>query len=289
MSYLELGRFVRVSHEVVRLGERRTRGSPKPLWWPVPDWNSFLAYDVFGQKWKRWERHIKQAVQGNPTARGDSLPRLLAVAWVACVLDTFWTLAPLNWVPRSWSGLDEVEVHQRIKTEREKITSTLGLKPETIAAEFRDETSAAGIVAAAEEKVIGLAEDLYRILVEEPPSSENKRTTFLMEEGTGFVKDWLDQKLPLLLSCLYVPLSGTGLTERHQAIEQVYRKRIPKLAKAWRDNSAFILADMETTMADMFGSTEGATEEKHKAKAAIPSLDSSGIPGHFADLHRLLN
>lgn len=296
LSYLDLGRFVGVSHEVVHVKEQR-RTASKPLWWPLPNWNSFLAYDVFRLKWKEWESCIQKASQENRAPGGDYLPRLLAVAWAACVLDTFWRLAPRKWMPWSWwPELGEDEGHERIKSESGKIASALELKPERMAEAFTvsaDEI-ARGIVEAAEKKVIELAADLYCYIVDGSSQSRHRtRTTFFKKEGIGFMKSWLDQKLPLLLSCLYVPLSDEGLTQRREAMNKLLQGEdhgpLQKLAGAWKENSPFILADMETTMKDIFRSEERATEEKHEVKAETTPLDIKCIQGHLADLGELLN
>jgi hypothetical protein len=277
--------FVRVSHEVVCVDGQRIRKDLKKLLWPAPLWNNFFSHDVFWLRWDEIGSSVRKACEGNQAHLVDYLPRVLAVGWVACVLDTFLVLAPEKWKPV-----------QGVAPQSER----LGLIIETLKTEgWRYEN-----IENHEKDVMKAASNLYWAILGDA-SIPGQERVFFKEEGVTFMKDWLEQKLPLLLGHLYVPMSdqdvaqkrrdniidfltGKSLTEEQKVQNKKELDKTQTLVAAWERNSPFILADVEKELADMFSTEEKPSVGRRGLKAKIPPyLKDLRLLGPFADLHRL--
>jgi len=75
---------------------------PQEVEWPMPDWESFIGYDLNGQFWRHFlatlDCRFTDESLVDLAAKDGVLPRLLAAGWVACVLETFLVLPP----PGNW-------------------------------------------------------------------------------------------------------------------------------------------------------------------------------------------
>jgi len=259
--------IVKVSHEIIRL-ERQRPCLPKDikeLSWPVPDWNAFFAYDVFQMRWNEFRSAIHEKCDKNNKAYpAQFLPWVLAVGWVACVLDTYEVFY-------LWTRDDAP--HERTNSGR--LAASI-LKTE----KWTDDES----IKVQEKPVIEAAADWYfRIMNKDKKVNidMNHERVFFTYERVIFMRNWLEQKLPLLLSHLYVPMDIALASARKQYINKVLDEKNPQgklLLTAWEANSPFILADIEKKLEDVFPVvSEPDPKQPH-------SLDD--LYGPFADMHK---
>lgn len=278
-----------VSHEVISsINGQRTRNKMKSLWWSAPSWNSFFAHTVFELRWGKIQSPIKEGCrrnQANPAdyLPPDYLPRVLAVGWVVCVLDTFRALAPQGW--------DSSQDHTLDQQQRE-INPGEASKPELLSLIFKNcetEKWTDEGIKDVEKHVMGAAANLYSDILRNGSSSGHERV-FFSDEGVTPMRDWLERKLPLLLSHLYVPMSEGANENRRDAIISHLRGRAETeaLVKAWENNSDFILADMEKELAEIFMIDKKSAGSESGQQPKIPHyLEDLNFLGPFTDLHRL--
>ncbi|GBL47656.1 hypothetical protein SFMTTN_3498 [Sulfuriferula multivorans] len=188
--------FVRVSHEVVCVDGQRIRKDPRKLLWPAPLWNNFFSHDVFWLRWDEIGSSVRKACEGDQAHLVDYLPRVLAVGWVACVLDTFLVLAPEKWKPVQDVASQSERIGLIIKTFK-----TEGWRYENIENYEKD--------------VMRAAANLYCAILGDV-SIPGQERVFFKEEGVTFMRDWLEQKLPLLLGHLYVPMSDQDVAQKRR-------------------------------------------------------------------------
>lgn len=178
--------LVQVAHQTARISDACSEGeggSVHRLWWPAPAWVSFLAHDVFTLKWQIFLGRIQ--CEPRDDSRGpdpDRLLRLLAMAWIRCAVDTFRELFPPP--PRKPA-------------------------PSVPACLDPEQMDRAALDAFAGD-AMAQASDLYGDL-------GGGRQVIAARHGHGFMKDWLELQLPLLLSALFVPLEEPARTQHRDA------------------------------------------------------------------------
>ncbi|MDD5265575.1 MAG: hypothetical protein PHO08_00420 [Methylococcales bacterium] len=250
--------IVAASHEVVTAHKRIKKDDLDSFWWPAPIWDTFLAYDVF---WKRWTLFRDNIPKEQP--KNDDLTRLLVAGWVACVLETFVAL-------NRQSSLIEPSLAKKFlakKTTRENERQIFPTE------DIYDLESA----------VIKAADKLY-FNIKLP--SEPRKLFFLEKE----MRDWLEKKLPLLFSYLYVPMDNEALAYLRckEMIDATIGKE-SKLADYWQKNAPFFLADLDNELEMLFPKdktpyksedSDDLTKSEEKYRHYINSL------GPFGALHR---
>lgn len=212
--------IVAASHEVIIANQRTKKDSPKEFWWSAPLWDTFLAYDVFWQRWTKFRDNLPKKKPKN-----DDLTRLLVAGWVACVLKTYAELNHLNLID---SILARKLLEEKGVQENERQISTT----EEYINEF-------------EKEVIRATHAQYSVI-----TSPSKPQVLIEEKA---MKDWLEKKLPLLFSYLYVPMDNEDLADsRCKAIFDDCLGKKSELAVYWQDNALFFLADLDAELEALF-------------------------------------
>lgn len=261
-SDIHLYRFIRVSHDVViNSNGQYNRKELKKLYWPVPLWLEFFTLDILRMRWDKFRAVIRIKSHNNPVIPARYLPWVLAIGWVACVLDTFWVLVPKGW------KIDKHEAHSKIK-----------LASYVLQTEQWDKASIEDL----ERHVFKAAADLYALIIK---NNADQERVFFKEEGVTTMRDWLEQKLPLLLSHLYVPLEADVTEPRCTKITHSFKDTA--LVKHWQNNWPFILVDIEKEYKTMFSVDDKSMDSESTLQPTPSYLKNLDSIGPFADMHTL--
>jgi len=121
----------------------------------------------------------------------------------------------------------------------------------------------------------------------------------LPNRQSAYMRNWLEQELPLLLSPLYVPVAlGKDVrgccdwVKKHLETHEEFNGE--GLLPFWADNSVFILDQVNSDLAKLFAQPELARDGSHDAgkecKNVIPEPVSDPEKlEHFGELHRFLS
>jgi hypothetical protein len=245
--------LVKVSHTVIFPCQHQ-RHPLNERSWPVPNWNKFLDFEIFSQRWDKFRLTIRRQCGDNQSSYpGKYLPWILAIGWVACVLDTFWILSPF--------GCKSVLKAERLMAKE--------FKPETWVETWTIES-----LLEKEKRVMDDATTLYPQITFN--NTDHEKVVFNGDEVI-FMRDWLEQKLPLLLSYLYVPMEGDIKEHRYKNIINSFNGT--ELVKHWE---SFFLADIEKEFKDMFKSSK--KESTSQQELYLKYLE---LLGPFANKHTL--
>jgi hypothetical protein len=225
------------------------------LFWPMPDWIILLEYDIFRQRWGNFKTGIFNKLSTNEFDRNDRFQLTLAVGWISCVIDTFHAFSPYGWVDK----------HGEMQ-ESEWLAATI----------LKSSNWSNDGICADEDRVMKAAADLYSRIMN---NDANHERVILNKEGVIFMRDWLEQKLPLLLSHLYVPMNDTNSSKRLNRVMKYLEGT--QLAMYWKNNWVFMLADIEKDLAEVFG-VEPKTSAENSASRRADYLKNMGS---FADMH----
>lgn len=289
--------FVSAQHEVVCSGGDSLVTNCKELWWPAPQWGTYLAYDVFWVRWKEFMNGFKDS-EGLLIIRPDCMAWVLAVGWIACVLDTYWALFGPQAGFRARDG-DVVGCKVASKLNQLKNTSK-------DAAVYMDGLKRC------EREVIKSAASLYADLMEggdraveggDKSAGAGDEKVFSEQKRVNLMRDWLEQKMPLLLSHLYVPVSpNVGKMQRVENLEtlfkfadlkkrlaeesqsekyQVEKDPIAMLGMKWLRIFPFIFAEYDAHLAEMFPPLRGAEGQQRRLHPQCL--------GGFGDLYTVLS
>ncbi len=262
--------IVEICHEVVSPSSRQMKKETITLGWPVPEWSTFVAHDVFRQRWRNFRTSVKDNLTNEDET--DNLPRLLAAGWAACVLETYAALI-IETDSDTWQSAIN-KIHSW-----DKPLEVLKLKASKASIEYF------------EELVILAASELYSSI-----KNRMKDKVLYFEsrlelelEPRAAVRDWLEEKLPLLFSHLYVPFKNE--TDRFKEIKRILidKKGVnDPMLTAWKDNWPFILADIDEELKNIFKASAAQPDSKEAAPSA-PGKYKEYIKsiGDFGNLHQV--
>lgn len=247
-----------VAHEAALIDGRQSCKEPGILYWPAPGWINFLAYDIFKIRWDTFRNRLHKARKNEQACPAKHLPCMLSLGWIACILDTFNALRPSGFT----DGRNEAT---------EWLASGI----------FRSPTWTDKSVRADENLVMQAAALLYSQIMN---NDTNRERIFFACEGLDFMRDWLELKLPLLISHLYVPMDADIAAERKNSIKHELEKSAhgKSLLAAWQLNAPFILAGIGSELEDVFRTDEIASDGD---PALSPYLKIEALPAPFADMH----
>ena len=122
--------------------------------------------------------------------------------------------------------------------------------------------------------------------------SGNGDYAILPNKQSCYMRDWLEQKLPLLLSPLYVPITSKENTKRwYDRVETYLGKKTKCGSKAlldyWGGNSDFILSQFNSDLDKLFADTNSSTNGKSKKKQPKPIKNPETLK-IFGELHQFL-
>ena len=183
-----------------------------------------MENEVCGQFWDFFLNHLDESkTLFDQACRENCLPRLLAVGWVACALQTFSLFAPGDW---QWAKGIFKTVTQAIQE-----WAHVGLLAEA--------------VVLAERSVMLHAAALYQEIVK---INDGNGAILMEEDGAGPMRDWLERELPLMwLTDLHVPpvgdaqnradvvfkiLGDTGLMRQWEMDLDQFRQKETEMVKA---------------------------------------------------------
>jgi hypothetical protein len=192
--------------------------------WPMPSWSTFMENEVCGQFWDFFLHHLDESKElFDQACRENCLPRLLAVGWVACALQTFSLFAPGDW---QWAKGIFKTVTQVIQ-------------------EWAHVDLLAEAVVQAERSVMLHAAELYQEIVK---INDGNGAMLREEDGAAPMRDWLERELPLMwLTDLHVPpvgdaqnrvdvvfkiLGDTGLMRQWEMDLDQFRQKETEMVKA---------------------------------------------------------
>lgn len=266
------------SHVAVsRLHRNYSKKTKNELSWAVPNWNTFLAHDVFLQRWKKFITSTKEL--SDQPAQEDCLPRLLAAGWIACVLETYAVLNPSG--PRSVHSKPEAwGLIKRLCSWNEPRSVVDANDNDKLITEF-------------EHAVMTAASVLYSEIKYWQSAFTREQSLVDLELGTA-MKDWLEQQLPLLLSHLFVPLEENQEKKRLIAVKNCLKEK--ELMTFWINNREFILTDLDQQLIDLFpynkpASQKQESEELPNDEAVAKQEYENYIKsiGRFGNLHLFLD
>lgn len=195
------------------------------LKWPIPEWITFRAYDIFRQCWRKFQKDYEsmsktlgeqKKIPENHHKNIELQSRYLAAGWISCALYTF-----------------EALTFQEIKF----ISN--------------DEPLSKDSIKKFEETVMKRASELYSELY-----AEVSKPYIYFDQD--IMLHWLENKLPLLLSYWYVPTSDRisdkpQKENKHSRFADILELlKEDKLAEYWKNNTAFIVAAMDDNLENLF-------------------------------------
>jgi hypothetical protein len=308
--------WVKVSHE--RSSNGLTGLDPFVLKWPAPNWGSFLAHDIFRIRWESFLLRIKcghqkyrrgsdsgaesdskkgmnsvlielRKLEDTPShSRGkqakliaeqrslvpDIRPRLLVCGWVACALETFFTLSVKS---RPW---------------------VLGKESSDLVDDIAKADGSISKLNEIEKKLMTTVAMLYR-RINLLELRQDDEVIVLPNRQSAYMRDWLEQELPLLLSPLYVPVASEkevrgccDWVKKHLETHEEFKGE--GLLPFWAGNSVFILDQVNSDLAKLFAKPELSMDGNHdtgkECKNVIPEPVSDPEKlEHFGELHRFLS
>ena len=272
--------FIKVVHEV-RSDDPPGINTIK-LKWPAPNWGGFLLHNVFRMRWEeflvRMRKIPNDAEPKNPNDaespfRGCVHPRLLVCGWVVCALETFFTLS----------------VKARTKTlgdAQPDLVEDIVKKCRNIKPEERDKCSILSLV---ENDVVDAVFKFYQYALEQGMGFDGGQIVRPLRQ-IAYMQDWIEQKLPLFLTPLYVPKSGP-IDPCSSPLHEIFLEQKDAVAAEaanallcyWTENAAFIQAEIDTEIYtqlvgnDANKSDRERDERRKAAVAAIAALHTLGI------------
>lgn len=236
------------THHAVIIADPGTgmRQIEKELRWPVPDWETFRAHDLFWQFWKSFQRDHEKEREAYEQEREkpldnlycELLPRFLAAGWIRCVLDTFLAMNR----SREKSDVDPQDPRPALRWPLEEAQ-----------------------MEKYEVEVLSRAAALHAQLEECIRKPARSRRHF----DSQAMLDWLVEQLPMFFSYWYVPTADTTESSHHfgKIITFLKGSENPderRLAEKWLENIAFIVAAMDENLAKLFEPEPGAMEKGEK-------------------------
>lgn len=289
---------VETSHAAATSG-RPTTSLPEERW-PAPVWNTFLAHDLFRLKWgifrRGWEEkgglaRTGEGVEGasdppaDRTLTSNSLLLDLVCGWVDCALWTFRALFPADTAPGNDGATRSPPDDGGADGES---------KETTVTAEERFK-----------QVLIDAAEAYGWIQARRAIPSDSEGVTVLDHHYT-FMRDWLENDLPLLFSYRYVPMAPCAgentdvpitavlrdlIVPRKGRAGKVARERaeaMQSLVEGWIANWPFLQAKLDADLNKLFDlRPESAAPAAGSEPRASPTLKAPEKLGPFGALHRL--
>ncbi len=230
--------IIGATHEVVDIRKnRRIRTETQELRWPAPDFATFLAQDMFWQKWKQFQE-TREKVECNECGN-KCYPRIIALDWVECVLETFVAINILD-----------AEDEEKFKVVNTQLLGSITLMIEKIPEiETKDYIQC----------VLENAAKLYKKI---KPEITSKRNYF---DGRAVI-GWLEQELPFLLTRLYVPIDINSTESNSCSDFNILRTHLQNILESkdksnaeeqnlveyWIENRSFIFANLDEKLAEIF-------------------------------------
>jgi hypothetical protein len=239
-------------HEAAKTEWRQpTEWMVLPWQWTVPRWHSFFANNIFGQLWCYYLSVLDHANENTHDRTKpldlanseNSLPRLLATGWIACVLETFLIFAYMKPFINNTGLRFPESIYKKLKKKVE------GLEHGNVKQAIKE----------IEIDVMHTAEIIYEHLSRQTPSEIVYQTVYESDEVTWPMKDWLEFHLPLLLSQWLVPTSESYTEIRIEEIRHFLKRddKETELALFWKNNASFLLADIEQKWEELLPSEAG--------------------------------
>lgn len=250
--------IVNVNHEIVYSSPFRQKTELKFLSWLEPEWGTYLAHEIFRERWWKFQQAIKKL--SNKPELEEILPRLLSASWIACILETYIAFNP--------PGPDKKHFSSDKWGQACHLISAIELweQPLKQISETREHLDSSEIARWAEgfdmSVMIAAAKLHSCISYWLFDFTENDRLENL-ELGSE-MKNWLEQHLPLLLLDAYVPMKEPiGKNRRAQIKKHLMEcSEGHELMAIWKDNWPFIIADLKDKLAKRFEVKEATEEEK---------------------------
>lgn len=251
--------IVEVCHEVI-IKSKNCEKLSLTLGWPLPKLRTFWAYDVFRRQWQNFQKSVRE-IWPDQARSEDLSPRLLAAGWTTCVLETFKAFNPIF-----DSNLASSENTENSENAYMLIDELSGVKGEALRSCYKikvgntEKTSiqekneirrAIIAILKFDQKVMEAAAILYSEIITKMESTSSQQSADVQGLRVQ-MRDWLENKLPWLMSYLYVPSKIESLKNSEQELscceELVEHIKDQELAKYWEDNWPFILYDFETEL-----------------------------------------
>jgi hypothetical protein len=264
-------------YQGVRMDGAHHKDKELHLKWPLPAWDNFVSHDICRRFWRHFESRLLKTHTRlfDEASSMGFLPRLLATGWVACILETFLLFAQKHHDP-----------------EHSVLNATLSsvAKLDDYTKENNWDNEAKQHLQTAETNVMGAAADCYAKV--RGIGTDTRRAVYDAQEGAKAMIDWLEWKLPLLLSPLYVPTTEKDRTAQITKIINVDLKNRGggALAHQWRTRAAYISAELEKNLLEGFpGAIKSVTKLRpastHLKRAQdLQSLRSQESLGCLCDL-----
>lgn len=250
---------VSVNHSVIQTEKCK---NAKPLYWIPPAWGLFLGRNIFSLHWQ----NFREDILSDKLKDRDLVTRLLAAGWILCVLKT------------SVELIASIEDRFNLKKDNESFDNNSRLQKEVqefkvnlsrISQDFRLNIDASmfeeGVMQAAGRfyTLIQYAKS-YQLTQEQKDNKENKiiPAAYVIMLETG---KWLETEFISFLSYAYVPIESVASKERFNSIWKILSKKEDLLTKDaltdhWKNNSIFILAEIDEKFAETEDTDNGNTE-----------------------------
>lgn len=332
-SVAKFSRMVKVTHEVsflnslpiVDKSQKNNDKSKKNIvsvWWPAPEWETFLGQDVFWQQWTV----VQKIIYENTFKIIDKNLRIrfLLVSWIACIIKTFALLNHPNndktCTPHVIYSVKESEYSVKESEYRVKESEYTVKKSEYRVNEIEAATMLNNTVKQKIQEAITLLDNKTSGLLE----AMNNDTEFekklddyeqfistsvhllyeainIPTEGSGLIEEkqmvaWMEIKLPLLFSDLYVPFETTELNPSYIFKKMCINGR--QLNSYWIDNALFFLDGLDLELNQLFPKdtvmrTFSKTENKNPRNTLYADKEAYDkyvdSLGQFGQLHKNWN
>lgn len=298
-------------HELVTRGPGGTQWRREvTLPWPAPPWDTFLAHDLFTKLWEIPRQALQLDIREGKVPLFPRLYSGMAAMWVACALQVFAILDP------SPSLAKERELASaRLCTRRDRPLhiDDLCKEPKDLSepqeggrgTTASHSTTVEGFEACLEQAEARLFREIGKIYQE---IGARVGSGFVARERERVLLEWLERKLPLILSEAYVPFDDLKLArERHRQIFDHLRDAATpdqrdthgspaarsRLVEYWVGNAATILAPVDLKLRRLLPRSEipstmrDGLEALRQGAGAEPDLEDQ-TPAAFRTLAQSL-
>jgi hypothetical protein len=220
--------------------------NPKKFYWPAPVWETFLAQEIF---WNLWREDLKK-LHKILEIEDERHIRILVSYWIICVLKTF---AALNHpdndaIQKAVSASIE---HKLCNSVKYKIMHAIDLAS-ILALTINRQNSSLFDIYEDIDKLEGWIKkainELYPILKQPNPKKG-------LIESLEIVT-WLENKLPLFFSYLYVPTDGKDVSKLCKLMTSPSDDNTSTLLDFWSKNALFFLNDLDIELGSLFPKDE---------------------------------
>ncbi|MCX7097732.1 MAG: hypothetical protein NTV43_07495 [Methylococcales bacterium] len=254
---------VSVHHDINRISKTgKYKNQQVELYWKAPYWELFWGRNVFRLSWKNFCIELAAHFQNkHPQQAQIPMPRILAAAWIACVVNISLKLI---------KSIDPTFDHQ------EKIKLQ----------EFGQFMTRIDNILALEKEVVTAAGNLYELIQQQKQSQLVGSQPLIPAafEVMLYSGEWLETQLIYFLSSAYVPhMPAPDATSRHEKLWAVLGDN-HALKRYWVANLPFTIARLEEKYKGKVRQKKSGQTDQLDAKAV-----KSTVQLLFADLCGHLN